>query len=91
MQKVKPDRLRKWQKTLHTTTTITPYEHDNDNNHASRSLVKIHQKEEKVVTTQVAKPVFNVGEITHLLEIAQQKEINAINAKKKVILKDTSD
>ena len=34
-------------------------------------LVRIHQKEEKVVTNRVAKHVFNVGEITHILEIDQ--------------------
>ena len=59
---------------------------DNDNHHNLHSLMRIHQKEEKVVTNWVAKYVFNVGEITHILEIAQQKARNAINAKRKVIL-----
>ena len=44
---------------------------DNDNHHNLYSLVRIHQKEEKVVTNWVGKHVFNVGEITHILEIAQ--------------------
>ena len=52
---------------------------------------RIHQKEEKVVTNRVVKHVFNVGEITHILEIVQQKAKNAINAKRKVILKDATD
>ena len=45
----------------------------------------------KVVTNRVVKHVFNVGEITHILEIVQQKAKNAINAKRKVILKDATD
>ena len=40
---------------------------------------------------RVTKHVFNVGEITHILEIAKQKARNAVNAKRKVILKDAAD
>ena len=47
--------------------------------------------EEKVVKTRVVKHVFKVREITHILEIVQQKARNAINAPKKVSLKDAAD
>ena len=57
----------------------------------TRFCMRIHQKEEKVVTTRIVKHVFNVTKITHILEIAQQKARNARNAKKKVILKDAAD
>ena len=39
----------------------------------------------------VAKHVSNVGEITHILEITQQRARNGINAKRKVISKDAAD
>ena len=39
----------------------------------------------------MAKHFLNVGKITHILEIAQQKARNAINAKNKVILNDAGD
>ena len=41
--------------------------------------------------TRVTKHGFNVAGITHILEIAQQKARNVINAKRKVILKDVAD
>ena len=64
---------------------------DNKDYHNLHSFVRIQQMEEKVVKTRVVKHVFKMREITHILEIVQQKARNAINAPKKVSLKDAAD